>query len=934
MATQVESGPPASARPTGTVTFLFSDIEGSSTRWDADREAMTSALARHDALMRATLEARRAYIFKTIGDAFCAAFATAPDAIDAALAAQRALAVEDFSAVGGVRVRMALHTGTADERDGDYFGPTVNRVARLLAIGHGAQVLISGTTADLLQHEMPPQSSLRDLGSHRLKDLAQPERVYQLVAPELPEEFPILRSLDALPNNLPRQLTSFVGRDDVLAEVAALIEKFPLVTLFGTGGAGKTRCALQIGAELLDGSGDGVWLAELASITDPMLVPTVVAQALNVQAQPNRPVLDALLGFLKRKRLLLILDSCEHVIEQVRSLVASILHACPEVRILATSREGLNVAGEQIYRMPSLSVPPAGRAVSTPQEVLAFGALLLFADRAFSANNRFALTEENVPHVVEICRRLDGIPLAIELAAARVKVLSPQRLAQMLDERFRVLTGGDRNALPRHQTMRALIDWSYDLLSNEERSVFRKLSIFAGGFTLESASAVCSDQVIDEIATLDVLSSLVDKSLVQAEEVESGTRYWLLESTRQYAREKLNESGAYEVVARAHATAYLALAEDLDDAWATTPDRAWDARAEPELENFRAALGWAFGARGDVPIGQRLAGALRPVLMNFGAAEGRRWVQTAREGADAQTPAATLAALDLAEAHLAAALAQHKASLAAAERALARYRELGDPWRIAHAQRWVGRALVFLGRTTEGEALLTQTLAEARRLGARRLTSTVLGDLPGARREAGDLVGARQLYAEALAIARSIGAERFAATVALNLAEAEFRGGDAATALRLADEALAVYHTFKDTRNVAVDLSNMAAYLLALERYDQARTAAREGLAAARDTQLAVGVAFALQHLAAIATLGRDVAASSREERARAARVLGYVDAQLAALEALREYTEQQEYDKMLPALRDALGADECAKLMAEGSTWTEDQAVAEAMLT
>jgi class 3 adenylate cyclase len=282
MATQVGSGPPASARPTGTVTFLFSDIEGSTVRWERDSDAMAAALARHDGLVRAALEAHGAYIFKTMGDAFCAAFTTSRDALVAAHDAQRALAAEDFSSVEGMRVRMALHSGRSDERDGDYFGAAVNRVARLLAIGHGGQVLVSGASAELLQGEMPAQSSLRDLGAHRLKDLAQPEHVYQLIAADLPETFPPLRSLDELPNNLQAQLTSFVGREEVVAEIKALIEQHRLVTLFGTGGAGKTRCALQIGAELLDGSGDGVWLAELAPITDPTLVPAATARRTDI----------------------------------------------------------------------------------------------------------------------------------------------------------------------------------------------------------------------------------------------------------------------------------------------------------------------------------------------------------------------------------------------------------------------------------------------------------------------------------------------------------------------------------------------------------------------------------------------------------------------------------------------------------------------------
>jgi predicted ATPase/class 3 adenylate cyclase len=930
MAMQVDSGPPALVRPTGTVTFLFSDIEGSAMRWERNSEAMAAALARHDAVLHAALETHGAYVFKTVGDAFCAAFATAPDALAAALDAQRALAGEDFSAVEDVRVRMALHTGSADERGGDYFGPAVNRVARLLAIGHGGQVLVSGIAADLLQGEMPPQSSLRDLGEHRLKDLARAEQVYQLVAPGLPENFPALRSLDELPNNLPPQLTSFVGRDEVVAEIKALLEKHRLVTLVGTGGAGKTRCAVQVGAELLDGSGDGVWLAELAPIADPALVATIIAQALNVQGRPNQPILESLLAYLKRKRLLLILDNCEHVIDEARNVAGAILHACPDVRILATSREGLNISGEETYRIPSLAVPPDDP--TSAEEALRFGAVQLFVDRALSGDKRFALTAENAAAVAEICERLDGIPLAIELAAARVKVLSPQQLAQRLDERFRVLTGGDRTALPRQQTMRALIDWSYDLLSEDERALFCKLSIFAGGFTLESAGAVCNDAAIDELAVFDLLSSLVDKSLVHVEPAGSGMRYRLLESTRQYAREKLDASGAHETVARAHAAAYLVLAQELEGAWETTPERAWDARAEPELENFRAALEWALGGRGDVPLGQRLAGTLHSVWANYANAEGRGWVQRALDLADTQTPLATLAALDLAEAHLAGSFAQYKASFAAGERALARYRELGDPVGSANAQRSVGRALVFLGNLSEGEALLTQALAAARNLKARKLTATVLDDVANARQFAGDLAGARQCYGEALVIARSSGTERQAAKVELSLAETEFGAGDAATALALANEALSASRAFTNTYLVANGLCNVSAYLVALERYEEARTAAREGLAAARDAQFAVPAAFTLQHLAAVAALQGNGAAP-REERERAARLLGYVDAQLAALESLREYTEQQEYDAILPVLRDALGAGECTRLMAEGRTWSEDQAVAEALL-
>jgi predicted ATPase len=748
---------------------------------------------------------------------------------------------------------------------------------------------------------------------------------------ETQQAFQAAKIAESRNNNLPLQLTSFVGREHVLAEIEPMIEKSRLVTLVGTGGVGKTRCAVQVGLELVDGSADGVWLAELAPISDPSLVGSVIARALSLQESPNRPILDTLVAYLKRKRLLLILDNCEHVLEQARHVAGAIVRDCADVRILATSREPLNISGEETYRMPSLAIPPSAELLFT-ESVPRYGAVQLFVDRAVSSDKRFILTEENAPHVTEICRRLDGIPLAIELAAARAKVLSPQQLARKMDERFRVLTGGDRSKLPRHQTMRALIDWSYDLLSNDERALFPKLSIFAGGFTLEAATAVCSEER-DEIVVLDLLSSLVDKSLVQAEPVGGGTRYRLLESTRQYGREKLSDAGEDDALAIAHARVFLSLAEQLDDAWETTPDSAWLAKAEPELENFRAALSWAFGARGEVLLGQCLAGISRRVWAYFGAAEGRRWVQAAQERTAGDTPAAVLAALDLAEAQLAARLYEYKASLAAGERALARYRELADPRRVAVAESRVGWALLYLSRVAEGEPLLRHALEEAQVLGMRKNAAYALWGLADGRRVAGDVAGARQRFGEALAAARAAGTERLAANIATNLAETEFRGGDVVMALRLVDEALPVIRALRETIGLANANSNMAAYLTASRRYDGALVSAREALAAARDAEFSVAAAAALQHLAAIGALRRSADSQLLEDRRRAARILGYVDARFEALGFPREYTEQQEYDTMLPALRDALGADECAKLMNEGSTWSEDQAIAEAML-
>ncbi len=916
--------------PTGEVAFLFSDIEGSTVRWDRSPAAMQLAVRRHDALMHAVIVAHHGRVFKTIGDAFCAVFWRIEDGIEAALEAQRALAAEDFIAVDGIRVRIALHVGSSDERDGDYFGPTLNRVARLLAIGHGGQVLLSAAATAAAGDRLPPAATIRDHGEHRLKDLTAPERVYQLVVPDLAAEFPALRSLSVLNNNLPLQLTSFVGRDRDVADIKGLLESSRLVTLFGAGGVGKTRCALQVGAELLDDFGDGVWFADLAPLGDPALVANAIASAFELQESPNHPMLDTLSNQLKGKQLLLILDNCEHLITEVARAAVTLLQACPKVKLLATSREALKIGGEIVHRMPSLAVPESFKELAA-ETALAYGAVALFDGRARAVNPNFVLTDENASIVADICRRLDGIPLAIELAAARAKVLAPRQLAQRLDERFRILTGGYRTALPRQQTMRALIDWSYDLLSEPEQTLFRYVSIFAGGFGLEAATAVCASETIEEFEVLDRLASLVDKSLVVADSGENEVRYRLLESMRQYAREKLGAGGETGALAARHAAAYAELAEQLEREYETLAYRPWLARTERELENVRAALTWSFGPGGDVLTGQRLATTLGRVLVAFAAPEARRWVTTARTHIDDSTPPPLAARLELAEAHLASVLNQYRAALSAAERAGALFKHLDDERGSADAKRFAGRSLIYLDRVADGEAALRESLVIHRALGSRRVGGT-LRDLAAARALAGDVVGARALFAEALATFKESADEANVAITAGTLAEAEFRGGDAESALRVAEDGLAAARALNRPRMLAWMLGNIAALLVALGRYEPARERGREALRLACELQVEVDVAFTLQHLAATAALRPHPEAESAGELQRAALLAGFVDGRLAALEVVREYTEQQEYDRMSTALQAALGNAAVASLMADGRHWTEDRAAAEAL--
>jgi len=618
--------------PSGTVTFLFSDIEGSTERWEAYRKPMKAAVARHDDLMRVAIERYGGYVFKTVGDAFCAAFSDASHALHAALDAQLALAQEDFSAVDGLRARMGLHTGSAEERDADYFGPAVNRVARLMSIGHGGQLLLSGITHELV-HNDAKDVVFSDLGLHRLKDLAEPERVWQATIGNLQRDFPQLNSLDVLPNNLPVQVTTFIGRERDLEELKTYVGEHRLVTLFGAGGVGKTRLAAQVGAELLDRFSDGVWIADFAPITEPGSVTSVIAQALGV-SQAHGRLHDAICQWLKGKELLIVLDSCEHVLEAAATFADAITRTCPNVRIVATSRQVLGIAGEKVIHLACLRIPDKAVRLDSAH-AMDYGAVALFVDRASLVNRSFCLSDDNAAIVADICRRLDGIPLAIELAAARVKVLSVSHLDQRLNERFKILTAGSRTALPRQKTLSALIDWSYDLLSAQERRLFNQLSIFAGSFTIDAACFICACSETPEVDIFDLVASLTDKSLVVADTTGVQERYRLLESMREYGLEKLTASGERKDITRRHAQYFLAAAQTAEKNFNSMPLSGWLLSVEPDCENFRATLEWALGGGCDVALGATLASALEMFWWHGGLeAEGRRWVEIGLRGID------------------------------------------------------------------------------------------------------------------------------------------------------------------------------------------------------------------------------------------------------------------------------------------------------------
>jgi len=584
--------------PNGTVTFLFTDIEGSTHLWQEQPEAMAIAHSRHDEILRTAIEANHGYIFQIVGDSFSAAFHNAMDGLRAVLSAQRALHQQpsEVSPTGTmsetseglkIRVRMGLHTGTAEILpDGKYEGyATIASTQRVMSATHGGQTLLTQTTYELLQNALPSDVTLQDMGEHRLKDLRAPLRLYQVNAPDLPQNFPAIKSLDIQPNNLPAQLTSFIGREKEIAEIKESLNSARLVTLTGSGGTGKTRLSIEVGTQLLRNFPNGVWMIELAPLSDESQIIPALAQAFGLQELPFNPLKNLVMDYLRDKKLLLILDNCEHLIAACAKLANDLLHQCAGLKILASSREALGIAGEVAYRTPSLA-----DSESTS----------LFVDRAHAANSKFSLTDSNASSVAQICQRLDGIPLAIELAAARTKLLSVDQIATRLDDMFRLLVGGSRTALPRQQTLRALIDWSYDLLSEEEKNLLRIASVFVGGWTLDALEVVSEDP-----NALEHLEGLVNKSLVVTEEHKSEMRYFLLETIRQYAREKLFEAKQAAAARDRHFVYFVELSETMWDAYRSENMLAMVNRANAEVENFRAALEW--GLENQVEENVRLA---------------------------------------------------------------------------------------------------------------------------------------------------------------------------------------------------------------------------------------------------------------------------------------------------------------------------------------
>jgi predicted ATPase/class 3 adenylate cyclase len=808
--------------PSGTVTFFFTDIEGSTRLLQQLGNRYPQAVAKYRELLRAAVHERGGCEMDATGDAFVAVFSRARDAFAGAIAAQRALITNPWPEGAKVRVRAALHTGEAVMTDVGYVGIDVHRAARICAVTHGGQILLSETTSALVEMELPEGIGIRDLGLHRLKDLARPQHLLQVVGNGLPDDFPALRTLDTLPNNLPRQLTSFIGQEKAAADVKRLLSTTRLLTLTGIGGAGKTRMALQTAADVVDQYPDGVWLAELAPVSAPSLVPKVVASALSLPEQRRRSLTASLLDYLRPRSILLVLDNCEHLLDACAQLSDVLMRGCPHLRILATSRESLGLEGERIYRVPSLSIPDSPRWTTT-EDVMRYEAVRLFMERAASSNPGFQLTTENAPAVVHVCQRLDGIPLALELAAARLRVLAVEQLAARLGDRFRLLSGGSRSALPRHKTLRAAMDWSYDLLLPKERVIFHRLSVFAGGWTLEAAETVCSGARIPPHEALELLSGLVDKSLLIMEAEGGEARYRLLESVRQYAQDRLVESGEAADVRRRCRDWFLALAERAEPRLRGRDSRIWLKKLETEHDNLRAALEWSEAQEDGAETMLRLCGALGWFWTVRGFwFEARRWMEAALErSSEVRTPARIKVLQRLAVIVLRQ--RDYERTTALSEEALSLCAESGDSTGIAVSTDHLGMVALRQHEWTRATVLFERSLALFRELGNKWFVSMELAQLGMVARSQGDYTRAAALQMESLDLFREVGDEYYGIPYALrNVAFVALHLGDCLQAAKHYREAITLSRGFGDPWIIEECLEGLGRVACALGRYERA----------------------------------------------------------------------------------------------------------------
>jgi len=920
----------------GVTTLLFTDIEGSTRLWEQEGDRMSRALAEHDALSRAAVERNRGIVVKMTGDGMYAAFGDALDAVNAALVLAQSL--DDPAATNGIsfRVRFGLHLGVVERRDDDLFGSPVNRAARIMKAAHGGQVLLSQAVADHVGTRMPSLACLHDLGGVRLRDLSTTEHVYQLVHPSLRLDFPALRSLEATPNNLPQQVTSFIGRESELAEIKRLLEGTRLLTLLGMGGLGKTRLALQIAADVVEKFPDGVWFVDLAPIKDPSLVPDAIAQVLGVREEPGKPLTQTLCEHVKEHKLLFVLDNCEHLISACASLADALLRGASELRILATSREALHIRGEQTCQVLPLKAPDRTAGV---ESLLRSEAVQLFVERARLQKPGFSLTERDAPAIADLCARLDGIPLALELAAARMRSLSIGEINARLHDRFKLLTGGSRVAIERQQTLRALVSWSYDLLQEREQTLLDRLSVFSGGFDLRAAEVVCGAEPLLPDDVLDLLSSLVEKSLVMVEQGDGASRYGLLETIREFAREHLSKrfdllgtirEFAHErlvdrddvaATAARHCDYYLDLAKTAKKELEGPEQAEWTRRLEVELDNLRAAIALAL-AGGVDPV---LAVKFEVALMRFRILRG--YSTEARKNVRAALVLAGIREPNVARAHalyVGGVLATNQSDYAEATSMLTECldirRGLGNPRETAAALSTLATLHLQQDDLAQAREYDEEAIGIFSDLGDRVGEAIGLLNLGEIAERQGDFGGAQALFEQCLVIARSIRHQELESDCERNLGDLALSAGDLPAAQARFARSLHVCRDAEDKRGEAIASWRLGKTDTARGEFDSARERLTEALRALQAFEMNSEVLDCLEDYAKLLQLAGHVE--------RAVRAYAATASARDSLGLPQPPHREAEMQTRLEAARADLGETTFEVAWATGRMWALDEAI------
>lgn len=874
--------------PSGTVTFLFTDIEGSTKLAQEFPEDLHESLTAHNEILLSTIEANNGFVFKITGDAFCSAFESSDDAVKAAVEVQQLLKNRKWNEAE-LRVRIGIHSGPAEWNGHTYMGYiTLARSHRVMSAAYGEQILISDEARSRCAAEdgrPEPRSgeiSFNDLGERRLKDLIQPARLFQVCAAGLRPAFPPLQTLDARPNNLPVQLTSYIGMKNVMDNARECLGKTKLLTLLGAGGSGKTRLALQLGAELIDRFANGVFISELDVVSDPALITQTVMTSLSIKEQQGVEPADTLNSFLHGKELLLIFDNCEHIIGAAAQLAESLVKKHEKLRIIATSRESLNCAGELKLKVPTLPVPEPGTSV-TPEELLTIDSARLFTERALSANPAFRVNDSNAADLAEICRRLDGIPLAIELAAARTKVMSVDKINERLDDRFKLLTGGKRTALPRQQTLKALIDWSYELLNDNEKLLWNRLSVFSGGFDLDAAEQICSDEMLDELEILDILHSLADKSVVIYD--DSSDRFRMLEIIRQYGHDKLKGSNGIEKISDSHMNFYLKMSEMLEPKLIGSEAQSHISKLEQERGNIEAAMVTALKSPDD-ERGLRLSssmGVFWKIRSHF--SEGRKWIEAFLDSGTASSrellakamlrlgilvgftgdvdksielcESASQIFLELGNLLY---LIESKSNIAMMkfekgdyENSRRLYEECheligedGDKSRIAYLLNDHGSSLMETGNYREAAEMFEESISIQKKSGDLRGVAYSLYNLGNVMLELTEFPEARKIFGESISLFRELGDKRGESYALTSMGNTETHSGNPDKAAELIGKSINVSRSIDDKRCLSYSLCCLADALLLLNDPDTAIMHLEEGLAISRENDIKPVVAYSL----------------------------------------------------------------------------------------